>query len=69
MATPDGYVDIEITIDEDGKVRIEGFGFEGDTCLKEMKFLEKAFPKGRIKKKKEFFKKAPKRKVKLTQKA
>lgn len=35
---------VEITFSKDGSVRIEAFGFVGQSCKEATKFLEKIFP-------------------------
>jgi uncharacterized protein Smg (DUF494 family) len=53
---------IEVDL-ETMEVMIEAEGFAGEGCFKALEWLEKAFPKGKITKKKEYRQKGQQKKV------
>lgn len=53
---------IEVDLDT-LEVMIEAEGFTGEGCFKKLEWLEKAFPKGKITKKKEYRQKDRQKKV------
>ena len=51
-------VQIDVTIDENGEIKMKTHGFKGKTCIEELKSFEKALgPMSDVKKSSEFYEK------------